>query len=358
MPHNQNKNFGFLVKMGDIQSNVAKNHLRWQFVATLGCFSPSSVLHYCVQQRFLYTTAILATVLLTAVVTVVVYKTTTDIGSPFPLVAAFSGRDSSRTGRQVVYIGVVSRYPPPVIYQGYQPIMDYLNTGARFRFELRLGRTYQETVEQLIRGDVAAAFLGTYIYVRAHEQFGVRCVLMPLNENGEPFSRSVLITVAGSPIRGIADLRGKRVALPSQDSFSGNWLPLSEFPRYGLVGETRPTFKYFSHHQSVVYQVLRGTFDAGVVKERVALEFLDRNIRIVLSSDPIPGSPLVVRGDADTAVVNGLRDVLLRIDVRRPEDRALIAQWDQEFRYGFAGASDADYDGIRRLLHVQKRQPR
>lgn len=316
------------------------------------------MLHCDMHTRILYATAIFAAFLLTAVVTIVVYKTTTDIGSPFPPVTAFSARDSSLAGRQVVYIGVVSRYPPPVIYQGYQPILDYLNTGSRFRFELRLGRTYQETVEQLIRGDVAAAFLGTYIYVRAHERFGVRCILMPLNENGQPFSRSVLITVAGSPIRGIADLRGRRVALPSQDSFSGNWLPLSEFPRYGLVGETRPTFRYFSHHQSVVYQVLRGTFDAGVVKERVAREFLDRNIRIVLSSDPIPGSPLVVRGDADTAVTNELRDVLLRLDVRRPDDRALVAQWDQEFQYGFTRASDADYDGIRRLLHVQRGQAR
>jgi phosphonate transport system substrate-binding protein len=316
------------------------------------------MLHYCVPTRLLYATVILAAFLLTAVVTVVVYETTTDISSPFLPLTASSGPGSSHAGMQVVHIGVVSRYPPPVIYQGYQPIMDYLNTGSRFRFELRLGRTYQETVEQLIRGDVAAAFLGTYIYVRAHELFGVRCILMPLNENGEPYSRSVLITVAGSPIRGIADLRRKRVALPSQDSFSGNWLPLSEFPRYGLVGETRPTFKYFSHHQSVVYQVLRGTFDAGVVKERVAREFLDRNIRIVLSSDPIPGSPLVVREDADTAVINELRDLLLRVDVRRPDDRAMIAQWDQEFQYGFTEASDADYNGIRRLLHVQKRQVR
>jgi phosphonate transport system substrate-binding protein len=335
-----------------------KSAFEWLFLATSGCFSPPSIVHYCVPTRLLSTTVILAGFLLTAAVTVVVYRTTTDISSPFPPVTTFSGEDSSPAGRPVVYIGVVSRYPPPVIYQGYQPIMDYLNTGSRFRFELRLGRSYQETVEQLIRGDVAAAFLGTYIYVRAHEGYGVRCILMPLNENGEPYSRSVLITVAGSPIRGIADLRGKRVALPSQDSFSGNWLPLSEFPRHGLVGEMRPVFKYFSHHQSVVYQVLRGAFDAGVVKERVAREFLDRKLRIVLSSDPIPGSPLVVRGDADTAVINELRTVLLRLDVRRPDDRALVSQWDQEFQYGFAEASDAEYDGIRRLLHVGGRPSR
>jgi len=206
-----------------------------------------------------------------------------------------------------------------------------------------------------VRGEVAAAFLGTYIYVRAHQQFLVRPILKPLNENGEPFSRSVLITRTESPIRAIRDLRGKRVALPSQDSFSGNWLPLAEFPRAGFASKDLPVVRHFSHHQSVVYQVLKGSFDAGVVKERVAREFGDRNLRIVSSSSPIPGSPLVVKRDCDTAIVQSLQGALLAIDVRTPAGRERVRQWDQEFRYGFVVATDEDYDEVRALLQGQRR---
>lgn len=205
----------------------------------------------------------------------------------------------------------------------------------------------------LVRGDAAAAFLGTYIYIRAREQSGVRAILKPLNENGEPLSRSVLITRTGSSISSVKDLAGKRLALPSQDSFSGNWLPIAEFPRAGFTRAQLPVIRHFSHHQSVIYQVLRGTYDAGVVKERVAKEYTNRDIRIVLFSSPIPGSPLVVSRNCDTAIVRSIRTALLAIDVRRPEDRDLVQQWDQEFRYGFATATEQDFDGIRDLLGMR-----
>lgn len=281
------------------------------------------------------------------VASVVLYTWTTDIGHSFPPVQG-EPRAISGTTKPVLMIGVVSRYPPPVIYHGYQPIMDYLTERTPYAWELRPAGSYQEAVDRLVRGETAAAFLGTYIYVRAHDRFGVRAILKPLNENGEPLARSVLITRSGSTIQSVRDLAGKRIALPSQDSFSGNWLPLASFGP-----DATPFVRHFSHHHSVVYQVLRGAFDAGVVKERVAREFANRDIRIVLSSTPIPGSPLVVRKDCDTAVVRAIRTALLAIDVRRANDKALVQQWDQEFRYGFATATEDDFDGIRDLLRVR-----
>lgn len=286
------------------------------------------------------------------IASLVLYAMTTDISQRFPEGPPGSAV-SSRSPKPVLYIGVVSRYPPPVIFHGYQPIMDYLSARTEYRFELRPATSYQEAVDMLVRGDAAAAFLGTYIYIRAREQSGVRAILKPLNENGEPLSRSVLITRTDSPITSVRDLAGKRLALPSQDSFSGNWLPVAEFPRAGFTRAQLPVVRHFSHHQSVVYQVLRGTYDAGVVKERVAKEFTNRDIRIVLSSSPIPGSPLVVSRNCDTAIVRSIRTALLAIDVRRPEDRELVQQWDQEFRYGFAPATEQDFDGIRDLLGMR-----
>lgn len=296
------------------------------------------------QHRLRAASLLLVIVLFLGVASIILYSWTTDIGEGFPP-SPPGQRSPAVSQKPVLSIGVVSRYPPPVIYHGYQPIMDYLTERTPYIFELRPAGSYQEAVDRLVRGETAAAFLGTYIYVRAHARFGVQAILKPLNENGEPLSRSVLITRSGSPIQNVRDLAGKRLALPSQDSFSGNWLPLAEFGP-----DAAPVVRHFSHHHSVVYQVLRGAFDAGVVKERVAREFANRDIRIVLSSSPIPGSPLVVRKDCDTAIVRAIRTALLDIDVRRSYDRELVQQWDQEFRYGFAKATEEDFDGIRGLL--------
>lgn len=298
--------------------------------------------------------AMLGLFIVLALATALLYTSVTDIVRPFPKVPGLASGDSLRLKKPVLSIGVVSRYPPPVIFQVYQPIMDYLTAHTGYSFELRPASSYQEAVDDLVRGDVVAAFLGTYIYVRVHQEYGIRAILKPLNEDGKPLSRSVLITTTESPIRTLQDLRGKSIALPSAESFSGNWLPLAEFPKTTFMPDGLPTIKHFAHHQSVVYQVLKGNFDAGVVRERVARQFSDRNIRIVLFSAPFPGAPLVVRKDCDSAIVGSLQSALLAIDVRREADRELVRQWDQEFQYGFTVATDTDYDGVRALFRERK----
>ena len=291
----------------------------------------------------------IALVLFLALVTTVIYLKATDL-SQLPPAASLGGSTEVIANKPVVFVGVVSRYPPTVIYQGYQPIMDYLSANSPYHFTLRLNATYQQTVDELADGRVSAAFLGTYIYVRAYDQRAVTSLLKPLNENGEPLSHAVVITRAESPIRKIEDLRGKRLALPSQDSFSGNWLPLYELKKHNISLSDLDSVHYFPHHQSVVYQVLKGTFDAGVVKERVAKEFLPRGLRIVYTSEPIPGSPIVVSKHCLPEIASALREALLRIDVRKPEFKALVADWDQEFQFGFTTATDTDYNAVRAIL--------
>ena len=117
--------------------------------------------------------------------------------------------------RPTVYFGVVSRYSPHLLYEGYQPLMDYLNRETPYRFSLRLSRSYREIIEQLARGEVTAAFLGTYIYLRNRKEKQLHCILKPLNKKGLPFFHSVVITGPNSPIKNLADLKGKRLALPS-----------------------------------------------------------------------------------------------------------------------------------------------
>ena len=290
-----------------------------------------------------------ALVCLLTLVTGVIYTRATDLTRKIPASSLGLPTDST-FHKPVVFVGVVSRYPPTVIYHGYQPIMDYLTQNSPYKFVLRLNTTYQQTVDELADGRVSAAFLGTYIYMQAYDRHAVTSLLKPLNENGEPLSHAVVITRLESSIHNIEDLRGKRVAFPSQESFSGNWLPLYELKKHNISLSDLDSVHYFPHHQSVVYHVLKGSFDAGVVKERVAKEFLPRGLRIVYTSRPIPGSPIVISKQCANAVATALRDALLRIDVRRAEDRAMVADWDPEFQYGFTSASDSDYNALRSIL--------
>ena len=277
------------------------------------------------------------------------YQQVLNIAQPFTI-EGVPKSDSLFSRKPEVYFGVISRFPPTLIYQGYQPLMDYLTANTAYHFKLKLSGSYQQAVEQLARGEVAAAFLGSYIYVLTRRKYGLRCILKPLNENFEPYFHSVLITRTDSPIYSIQDLKGKKLALPSDQSFSGNWLPRYELLKYGLKVSDLDSIHHFAHHHTVVYQVLKGYFDAGVVKDRVAREYLNRGIRIFAFSEPIPGSPIVVSRQSDPAVVQAIRATLLKIDVQQEKYRSLVNHWDKEFAYGFVEAADSDYNSILKIL--------
>ena len=293
-------------------------------------------------------------VIVLASATTWIYLSILDIQKPFPLIQENSITTSGLSKKNTIYIGVVSRYPPPVIYQGYQPLMDYLTENSNYKFEIKLSSSYEETVEQLVNHEVEAAFLGSYVYVGAHDKFGVKCILKPLSENSEPFFHSVIITKKESAIQSINDIRGKRVALPSNQSFTTNWFLFYELKKQNIKQNELYSIHNFSHHQTVISQVLKGYFDVGVVREQIAKDYSKFGIRIIAKSYPIAGSPIVVPKKFNPKVIDAIKTALLKINVNDPNDRKKVESWDKEFAYGFVEASDSDYQHIRKLIPIKR----
>lgn len=272
-----------------------------------------------------------------------------DISRSYPESNSVTKQDT--VPKDTVHFGVISRFPANVLYQGYQPLMDYLTQSSEYYFELIISRSYEETVQQLADGEVDAAFLGSYIYVTSRDKYGLKPILKPLNENGEPFFHSVMITREDSGIDSIGSLSGKRLALPSEQSFSGNWLPKTGLNEHNLSVSDLQQVDYFQHHHTVVYEIMRDNFDAGAVKDRVAHEFSDRGVNIVARSNPVPGSPIVVSTDYNKDKISAISEALLRIDPDDPFFAEKIKEWDPEFAYGFTEAVDEDYDVIAERLN-------
>ncbi len=280
--------------------------------------------------------------LLTAVGTFWLYSFLLNIRSESPLPASFPSVERKPT----IYIGVVSRYSPYLIYEGYQPIMDYLSAHTGHRYELRLSSRYEQTIKQLANGEVAAAFLGSFLYARYKNTYRLKALLQPLNAAGQPLFRSVVITAADQPLQSINQIKGKRLALPSPLSFSGNWL---FNPRLCSPVFRRTDFdsiRYFGHHNTVVYQIIKHNFDVGVVKERVAREFLPHGIKMIARSKPFPSSPLVVSRHTPPAIAEEIRKTLLPLPPIESQTSATLTHWDREFRFGFVPAREAAFDSL------------
>jgi len=273
---------------------------------------------------------------------VVVLRRLLDLGAPPPPPAAVA---APAPERPLVRVGVISRYAPRLIYDTYQPVMDYLGAAGTHRYELRLSASYEDAAAQLRRGDVSASFLGTWIYGRLGPASGLVPVLAPRDRDGQGVatSRAVLVARADGPVRSVADLAGRGVALPSRDSYAANWFVEECLPGAQLTAAALDSVHHFSHHQTVVYRVLDGRYDAGVVKEAVALRYGGPDLRIVARSAPYPGPPLVVRADDRSPVLAEMIALLLDLDPRAERDAAVLAGWDNEFALGFARVDAATY---------------
>ena len=261
-----------------------------------------------------------------------------------------SAKDKAAKG--VVHFSAITLYHPIVMYQRYQPLVDYLTEHTSYRFELKLSQDYKDIINFLKNNDVQVALLGGVTYLEAKRQFNIVPILKPLGHDGKPYYRSVFIAGADNKkINKLSDLKGKSIAFASERSTSGYLVPLNElYAKGGITLRDLSKYVNLKYHDSVAREVLRGNFDAGAVIDSVATKFKNRGLKVISVSDPIPGLPIVVRADVPHEVVNAIKKALLSLDYTNPEHRKIMEQWDEEFRYGFAEAEDSDYNSIRAIV--------
>jgi len=254
--------------------------------------------------------------------------------------------------KKIIYFSAITLYHPIVMYQKYQPLMNYLTENTPYRFELRLSEDYRDIINFLKTDKVQVALLGGVTYLEAKKEFNIIPILKPLGANGKPFYRCVFITRdSNKNINKLSDLKGKSVAFASKLSTSGNLSPLYHlYSGGGLRLEDLSRYSNLKYHDSVAREVLRGNFDAGAVIDSVAERFKERGVKVIDVSEPIPGLPIVVRADASEKLVYSIKKALLSLDYNNPEHNRIMEQWDEEFKYGFTEASDSDYDSIRKMI--------
>lgn len=262
-------------------------------------------------------------------------------------------RNNSEAKKTIVYFSAITLYHPIVMYQKYQPLMDYLTKNTGYRFELKLSQDYKDIINFLKTNKVQVALLGGVTYLEAKKEFDVIPILRPVGADGKPFYNCVFITRnTNREINSLSDLKGKSVAFASKLSTSGNLAPLYHlYFKAGIRPKDLARYENFKYHDSVAREVLRGNFEAGAVIDSVANRFKNRGLKIIDVSDPIPGLPIVVRADVSPKLIEAIKKALLSLDYNNPEHREMMDQWDEEFKYGFAEATDTDYNIIHEMIN-------
>lgn len=264
------------------------------------------------------------------------------------VILSFPGATCFPSEKPVVYFGVNLRFDPIVMYERYQPMMDYLTRSTPYRFELKLSRNYREGVRQLDDGETQIASLGDG-GVMAAILDGAVPVVKPLNEKGKPFFRSVIVVADRSGIRTERDLAGRRVALGYRHSLTGNLIARQMLIACGLDKGKLAALDNLRKHSQVARSVLKGEYDAGFLKDVVAKMYANRGLRVLASSADFPSTPLVARRGTPPEVIRAFTAALVKLDRRNPEHAKLMNLWDEEYKYGFVPVQSGDYRDMMRL---------
>jgi phosphonate transport system substrate-binding protein len=242
------------------------------------------------------------------------------------------------------------------MYQLYQPFVNYLNEVTPYQFEIRLSRTYEDTIDRLGSGEIIIASCGPVSYIKASEKYDVRPVVRALSKDGKPYYRGIIIVRQDSPIQNLIDLKGKSFAFGQAWSTASHILPEYYLMKANIRLKDLKHYAFLRHHDSVANAVLKGQFDAGAVKDIIAYKYEKEGLRFIFTTDPISTVPIVARADAPQEMVRSIKTALLNVDPKDPIQQKKMAQWDEEFKYGFTEARDSDYESIRRILQAVEKE--
>ena len=129
-----------------------------------------------------------------------------------------------------------------------------------------------------------------------------------------------LITPKDSPIKGVADLKGKRVAHVSPSSNSGDTAPRVLFAALGIKAGTDYEVVYSGKHDNSIMGVVNKDYDAAPVASNVVTLMRDRGmfkadqIKVVYESRPFPGAAFGIAHDLTPELQARIRDAFTSFD--------------------------------------------
>ncbi|GIL17890.1 MAG: phosphonate ABC transporter substrate-binding protein [Oligoflexia bacterium] len=245
-----------------------------------------------------------------------------------------------------------------VLEDNTQIFKAYLEKTTPYKYDVAIPQSFIAIVEAFgtKRADVAA--MNTFGYVLAHDKYGVEARMTVLR-HGTSTYQSQFVAKEGSNIKSLADFKGKKMAFVDAASTSGYLLPLKKLKDKSI----EPSEIVFAgKHDSVITMIYQGQVDGGATfysppmggaiqdaRRLVQTQYPDveKKIKIIDLSDPIPNDPIVFRKEMSEEMKNTIVSAFLKF-METEEGKAAFMQI-----YGVDSmkrASDSDYDGVRNML--------
>lgn len=213
----------------------------------------------------------------------------------------------------VLNFGLVPAEDPRLMITDNQALIDALQQSTATDIKPFVATDYNGVIEALRSRRLDIALLGPFSYVLATTLVELEPVAIPETQKQGPTYHSVIVARKDHQIRTLADLRGRTFAFVDPSSTSGHLFPKAAMLRAGLKPDTELRAIFAGSHDASVIAVQNGKVDAAAVADGLLDAAIARgmvkaeDLVIVWKSEPIPGSPVVMRRDLPEPVKQKIR---------------------------------------------------
>lgn len=254
------------------------------------------------------------------------------------LLAAFAASDA--VAQANYSFGVLSQRSAVLTAQYWNPILDYVSRKAGVTLLLKVTHTAPESNAAIARGDYDFLYSNT-IFLPLNSVPGYQVILRPQAED----IAGQIVTLESSPIKTLADLKGRAMGFPSRAAFVGYAVPMDHLLRQGI--EVTPEFG--GNQEGIMGQLKTGRVIAAGVNSQVMRSFAARErvrYRVLWESPFYHNLPISAHPRVKKAVTEAVRRAFADMNTD-PEGRGVLESSakfiQQKPPYGFLPSSQKDY---------------
>lgn len=237
-------------------------------------------------------------------------------------------------------VGIVPQQSATALAAAWIPILSEVAQRAGVRLAFRTASDIPTFEDRVKNGDYDLVYINPYHYTVFSKVPGYRAFA----REKERKLVGIIVVAKDSPLRDIAELKGKSVVFPAPAAFAASILPRAEFERQNIPIEA----KYVNSHDSVYRSVAQGSFAAGGGIKRT-LEAIDpaisSRLRILTSTPAYVPHAFAAHPRVDKATLDKVSTALFSLHGDETGRRLLEPL---SFK-GIEAGQDKDWDEIRRL---------
>ena len=243
------------------------------------------------------------------------------------------------------------------------PLTNYLSESLERNVELVVVDDYSNLADKLMRGEIQMAALSSSSYVRAHERNPeLKPLAMPVRKGGNTNYEGYILVRKTSDIHTLEDLRGKVFCYVNPTSTSGYLYPRAVIRQAGLDPDADfSATRFGGDHLQTLKALHKGACDGAATyatnwHEGGKHDMPPQDFRPIATTDRIPDDAYVLAPNVNAEVSARVEKALIDLKPGSPlANRVLVepAKDSSQDIIGFQGASDEDYQSVRKFLRQE-----